>query len=498
MAEKTRYEKFEKWYKNNRIIIFLVVVVTIYLTASKVIKATKENYDIFKPEKSKDEIIDNSPKNESLKEEDQEAKGLDIEKFDWVDEQQEGLSRIVISDKFGFINQKNELVIPPVYDFANRFYNGFSLAMKNGKWGYLDKDGIAITAFKYKEGRNFSEGRAAVAQNMAPTNIEDYDRSGDEFSISIGSGYDWGFIDENGNEITPIKYRFDASFNNGIAVIDYCCGEFYDAIINKNGTEIISKFFTPNHPVFSEEYGTIMSYDDEEWKLINKWGETVLNCEEYLSLGRVSEGIFYARNENEKYGFLDLTGRVIIPFIYDDAGDFSNNLAPVLKNDKWGFIDRNNNEIIPFTFEKCRSFKAGLAECQKNDYWGVINTSGGVIVEFEYEYGDISEEGYVVVHRKGKSGLLNREGDVIIPLKYERVEFPHCGLSLVSLNKEYGFLDLEGQVKIPLKYKSCLSFKDNLSRVKTQDGESFMINRNGERVCPEYDESVHGTPLPWE
>jgi len=57
--------------------------------------------------------------------------------------------------------------------------------------------------------------------------------------------------------------------------------------------------------------------------------------------------------EGLKYGFKDAKGKIIIPAIYDAAGDFSEGLARVnlgftmSSNGKWGFIDTTGKLVIP-------------------------------------------------------------------------------------------------------------------------------------------------------
>lgn len=71
---------------------------------------------------------------------------------------QEGLSRTIKNNKFGFINNKLDLVIKAEYDFAYPFENGLSIVcigckafkvgehteMRNGKWGVIDKSGNVV------------------------------------------------------------------------------------------------------------------------------------------------------------------------------------------------------------------------------------------------------------------------------------------------------------------------------------------------------------------
>ncbi|MBK7505883.1 MAG: WG repeat-containing protein [Bacteroidetes bacterium] len=49
----------------------------------------------------------------------------------------------------------------------------------------------------------------------------------------------------------------------------------------------------------------------------------------------------------DKFGFLDNSGKEVIPLIYDDAFRFSEGLAIVEKNGKSGYIDKTGKEVIP-------------------------------------------------------------------------------------------------------------------------------------------------------
>ena len=43
--------------------------------------------------------------------------------------------------------------------------------------------------------------------------------------------------------------------------------------------------------------------------------------------------------QNDKWGFINTKGEVVIPCVYDFAGGFSKGLAPVAQNDKYGYIN---------------------------------------------------------------------------------------------------------------------------------------------------------------
>jgi hypothetical protein len=74
----------------------------------------------------------------------------------------EGLARTIFKKKFGFINNKLEVVIEPRFDFAYPFENGRAkvcngctkkqegeyFRMVGGEWGVIDKSGKLISPIK--------------------------------------------------------------------------------------------------------------------------------------------------------------------------------------------------------------------------------------------------------------------------------------------------------------------------------------------------------------
>ncbi len=80
--------------------------------------------------------------------------------------------------------------------------------------------------------------------------------------------------------------------------------------------------------------------------------------------GRASKddqsGLFLMR-QNDKIGFMDKNGKIVIQPQFENAYNFSEGRAPVLSNDKWGFIDTSGKYIIQPQFDAANEFKNGLA-----------------------------------------------------------------------------------------------------------------------------------------
>jgi hypothetical protein len=62
-----------------------------------------------------------------------------------------------------------------------------------------------------------------------------------------------------------------------------------------------------------------------------------------------------------RYGFIDATGKMVIPAAYEKAYKFSAGLAAVKTGDKWGFIDKTGKMAIEPRFAAADFFSEGLA-----------------------------------------------------------------------------------------------------------------------------------------
>lgn len=72
---------------------------------------------------------------------------------------------LVNTDKYGYINLKGEMVIPPKYEKAFYFNEGVAVVRILDKWGYIDKRNQWVIPVRYKSASNFQDGMAKVVQN---------------------------------------------------------------------------------------------------------------------------------------------------------------------------------------------------------------------------------------------------------------------------------------------------------------------------------------------
>ncbi|MFC0212447.1 WG repeat-containing protein [Paenibacillus chartarius] len=250
-----------------------------------------------------------------------------IPKFDDAHDFKEGMASVLVGDKYGFIDKSGSVVIQPQYDATGDFSEGMAAVQQGKKWGYVDKNSKEIVAPIFDDASDFSEGLAPVK------------RSGK-----------WGYIDKSGNEVIPPQFDRAYSFNNGLALVADSRG--VTSFINRSGTTVI--------------YPKILNEKKEQ----RETGSIILvTFGEYFNF---QEGYAPLRMGN-KWGFIDVTGKIVIQPQYEDAGGFAEGLAAVKKNGKWGYIDKLGKEIIAPQFSKASFFAEGLAGVEVDGLWGYIS-----------------------------------------------------------------------------------------------------------------------------
>jgi hypothetical protein len=123
----------------------------------------------------------------------------------------------------------------------------------------------------------------------------------------------------------------------------------------------------------------------------NKFGyctpdsKIVIECKYDRVHRKFSEGLA-AVNFDGNYGFINKAGETVIPFIYDNAHNFSEGLALVTINwNQVGFINKSGELVIPFIYEShSRDFSEGLAAVSFNCKYGFINSKGETVIPFQY------------------------------------------------------------------------------------------------------------------
>lgn len=330
----------------------------------------------------------------------------------------------------GLLNRNGEILIDGFTDGI--LYPGGNMnVIKDGKFGYLN--------FK-NEMKLFPEFKGAIWH--------------EDIGIAFKEDRLHALIDLNGNQITDFKYqKIDRISSNYFFAFENGKSNY----INNKGQKIFNDSIKlTNHGI----YNSVAVYESKNNKfgLININGEYITEPIYDLIIGNINS-IYWTVYLNNLVGVIDCNGNVIIPIVNKSIELFSDEddkLFPVMKDDRYGYVDTTNRLIIPYQYETASNFRKGIAIVKENGIWKLIDKKNKLLTLLDYEPLNIRRnffsEGLIIYKKDKKYGFINLKGKVIIEAIYEEAVPFSEGLAKVKLNNKYGFINTKGQVIIPFEY----------------------------------------------
>lgn len=145
----------------------------------------------------------------------------------------EGLAPVWSGDKFGYIDYSGEMVLPLKYDGGGDFIGGLALVWKDGKHGYIDRTGEEVIALQWYNATPFEVGEYS---QLAFVTLESRETLG---TYSNGSPYYpilEGFINRQGEYVLTPRSMTGWTFwgNDFIIYLDGEDGLYYMTDLNGN------------------------------------------------------------------------------------------------------------------------------------------------------------------------------------------------------------------------------------------------------------------------
>ena len=322
---------------------------------------------------------------------------------------------VTMGGKYGFMDANCRMVIPPQYNEAMKFSEGLAAVKINEKWGYIDERGAVVIPPKFAGAWFFSDGLASVKLNeRSPL---------------------WAFVDKKGDVVIQPQFGMPLRFSEGL-VEGY--GEKNNILniplgyMDKNG----------NYVVHLDEPGM-----EIEFLLEFSEGLARVSMRPKHSDGSVGPS---------KYGYIDHTGRWVIPRSFVAADDFHEGLAAVMSKDgTWGYIDKVGQFVVAPRFEAGSEFSEGLAAIRMAGRWGWIDKNGEVVISptfYADEVGAFRSGMAMLVHNR-KIGYINIKGEMVIPQTLDNGSEFVDGVAKVEDDSSYKVINTSGKVTCSLSLK---------------------------------------------
>lgn len=206
--------------------------------------------------------------------------------------------------------------------------------------------------------------------------------------------------------------------------------------------------------------------------------------------------------EAKKYGYIDMTGKIVIPCEYNDkAGAFRNGLAPVYNAAEafWGYIDKTGRLAIPYQYADASEFIYGVAVVQIGNRITLIDTTGREVMPSAEKYEtagilpqsivawNIEDGGFCFFDMTGQ--LVDGGYDDVGGLDfYEFYELRDYDLSEVMIpvikGGKYGYVNVAGKLVIPCRYADAEPFTGEYGMVREErNGSWIVIDRTGNKIA---------------
>jgi hypothetical protein len=302
---------------------------------------------------------------------------------------------------------------------------------------------------------------------------------------------EWGYADLTGNLIIEAKYKKCIGFSeDGLAAIyDGKLKQFY--FINIKG-ETLSTEVTDFKLIEILLFG-MKGFNDgfaaveinEKWGFLNTEGKlaipaiydkvTIFN-DGYAAVQR--DGKFFSVDGNSAEFPVDIPG-------IEDLNDFSEQLATFrLADDKVGFVDGTGKVVIEAKFQAAGDFRGGLAWAKNNaGLVGYINPQGAWVIEPKFEAGKNynAQSGLARVKTAETWAYVNAKGEMMVMNDSESWDDFSCGLARGKKGGKFGFFNAKGEWAIQPQFDGARDFKNGYASVRS--GELWgVIDKTGNWV----------------
>ncbi len=201
----------------------------------------------------------------------------------------------------------------------------------------------------------------------------------------------------------------------------------------------------------------------------------------------------YPIRVEEKYGFIDTTGLLIIACSHDWADDFVGGLALIEKNGKQGFLNKKGEVQIPCTYDEAERFTSGVAIVRQDKRYGLIDTRGRDVLQPEYDNIGTFTEGIATIRRADSVGFINTTGRIVIPMQYKDAGSFSEGLAWVrAMNDSVGFVSKSGRVAVLPSYSWAEDCTEGMMRVRR--GELYGVIDSANKVILPIEYTYIGKP----
>lgn len=353
----------------------------------------------------------------------------------------------------GIVNLDGKVLLPREYHIFRQHGSSKFLVVSDTLMGLIDKDIHWIIPLEYDNdidclectdmGSYFGNGYACMAREWA-----------------------YGAIDTAGNVLVPFQYDSPFGIDRDNDMLYFLNGE--------------------------EEFDVLTITDFNGKKRIGP----------YQWIDRFSEGLA-GFQKNDKYGFLDTKGKIVIPASYDYTGwKFENGLSLVLKNEKQMLIDKSGKvkhlfngdydvlkplwKYTTFVVKKYHDINFNL----DGDY-GIVDASGKQLIPIRYQQCCIVNDRFFAMFKEdGSCDIFDKKGTLVssyqqileLFIEDEEISFFDNDHFVVMKDSLWGIADSNFNLVLPYRYNELYYLGHGFAQVVNADESATLIDLSGKTI----------------
>ena len=328
----------------------------------------------------------------------------------------------------------------------------------------------------------------------------------EEISTIIGENFNKLFTNRNPIDINKLNERLAAGedpskiFSTVLPQTDEISIVELNAkwnAINTKTKRIISNTWFDHIANFENGFARVKK--DGKYNFINTNGNLISDkwFEHQYHLHDFTNGFSLITKEDGywdfKYNFIDTKGNLISNTWFDQAMDFKNGFARIVKDNKGNYIDTNGNIISDIWFDKIFDFENNMARVKKDNKWNFINSNGNLILDSNTWFDSIYDfkEGFAQVVNNHKSNFIDTNGNLVSDIWFDRADDFKNGFARVTKDDKWNFLDTEGyfisNTWLNIDFEE--NFKNGFARVRKNDKWN-LIDTEGNLISDKWFDSV--------
>jgi hypothetical protein len=199
--------------------------------------------------------------------------------------------------------------------------------------------------------------------------------------------------------------------------------------------------------------------------------------------------LILVKGKDQKWGYSDGAGKVVIKTQFDSAKDFSEGVAAVNMNGKWGFTDSAGNILVKPEYDRVHDFHNGYAAVTSGTKFGYVDNTGKVILKLQYlsdnefltDLYDFSNESSFVKLEFNKYRLIDKAGKALYKQGITYARHFSEGLAAIKVNNKFCYINNKGKVVIKLdaEVTTAGDFHDSRAVICMNNSLYHYIDKKG-------------------